>query len=80
MDGPKESRAPRKRALVVGVLTLVLFGTALALVSTSSGGTADRQAPSRTQIRSGSTGHNFELLTFSQADWRSFVFSPANFS
>ncbi len=48
MDGPKESRAPRRRALVVGVLTLVLFGTALALVSTSSGGTADRQRAAAT--------------------------------
>ena len=48
MDGRKESRAPRRRALVVGVLTLVLFGTALALVSTSSGGTADRQGAAAT--------------------------------
>jgi len=44
MHEGKESRAPRRRAVVVGVLALALIGTALALVSTSSGGTGSTQA------------------------------------
>src|SRR5262245_14550940 len=46
MHGRKGSRA-RRRA-VVGVLMLALLGTALALVSTSSGGTASRQGVAAT--------------------------------
>ena len=48
MHGRKGSRAPRQRAVVVGVLILVLVGTALALVSTSSGGTDSRQGAAAT--------------------------------
>ena len=48
MHGRKGSRAPRKRAVVVGVLILVLVGAALALVSSSSGGTDARQGAAAT--------------------------------
>ncbi len=43
MEGRKESAVSRRRPLAVGVLTLALLGTMLALVSTSSGGTDKEQ-------------------------------------
>jgi ribose transport system substrate-binding protein len=44
MEGRKESAVSRRRPLAVGVLTLALLGTMLALVGTSSGGTGKTQA------------------------------------
>jgi len=43
MQGRTESEVPRRRPLVVGMLTVLALGVALALVSTSSGGTASPQ-------------------------------------
>ncbi len=44
MEGRKESAVSRRRPLAVGVLTVALVGTMLALVSSSSGGTDNQQA------------------------------------
>ena len=63
MEGRKESEVSRRRPLAAGVLTLVLLGAMLALVSTSSGSTAkhagggseavgDRSAAGRGSARS----------------------------
>ena len=52
MEGRKESEVSRRRPLAAGVLTLVLLGAMLALVSTSSGRTfrSNRsRLPSRTR-------------------------------
>jgi len=59
MEGRKESAVSRRRPLAVGVLTLALLGTMLALVSTSSGGTDTQQASAQKPSGVISTGKGF---------------------
>jgi ribose transport system substrate-binding protein len=59
MEGRKESAALRRRPLTAGVLTLVLLGAMLALVSTSSGSTAKPQAAAQKPSAIVSTGRGF---------------------
>ena len=59
MEGRKESAASRRRPLAAGVLTLVLLGAMLALVSTSSGSTAKPQAAAQKPSAIVSTGRGF---------------------
>ncbi len=59
MEGRKESVVSRRRPVAVGVLTLVLLGTMLAIVSTSSGGTGTTQASAQKPAAVISTGRGF---------------------
>jgi ribose transport system substrate-binding protein len=59
MEGRKESEVSRRRPLAAGVLTLVLLGAMLALVSTSSGSTAKPQAAAKKPSAIISTGKGF---------------------
>ena len=57
--GRKESGVSSRRPVAAGVLTLVLFGTMLALVSTSSGGTDTQQASAQKPSAVISSGKGF---------------------
>jgi ribose transport system substrate-binding protein len=59
MEGRKESAVSRRRPVAAGVLTLVLLGAMLALVSTSSGSTAKPQAAAQKPSVVISTGKGF---------------------
>ena len=59
MEDRKESAVSRRRALATGVLTLVLLGTMLALVSSSSGGIDSQQASAQKKPAVISTGKGF---------------------
>ena len=59
MEGRKESEMSRKHPLATGVLTLVLLGAMLALVSASSGSTAKPQAAAQKPSAIISTGKGF---------------------
>ena len=59
MEGRRESEVRRKRPLVVGVLTFLVVGAALALVSTSSGSTDNKQAAAKKPAVIISTGKGY---------------------
>ena len=59
MEDRKESGGSRKRPLVVGVLALLVLGTALALVSASSGSTSKPQTAAAKPVVVISTGKGF---------------------
>jgi ribose transport system substrate-binding protein len=59
MEGRKEPEVSRRRPLAAGVLTLVLLGAMLALVSASSGSTAKPQAAAQKPSAIISTGKGF---------------------
>ncbi|HET9461682.1 MAG TPA: substrate-binding domain-containing protein [Gaiellaceae bacterium] len=59
MEGRKDSAVSRRRPLAAGVLTLVLLGAMLALVSTSSGNTAKPQASAQKPSAVISSGKGF---------------------
>ena len=59
MEGRKESEVSRRHPLAAGVLTLVVLGAMLALVSTSSGSTAKPQAAAQKPSAIISTGKGF---------------------
>ncbi len=59
MEGRRESEVRRKRPLVVGVLTFLVVGAALALVSTSSGSTDNKQAAAKKPAVVISTGKGY---------------------
>jgi ribose transport system substrate-binding protein len=59
MEDRKESGGSRKRPLVVGVLALFVLGTALALVSASSGSTSKPQTAAAKPVVVISTGKGF---------------------
>ena len=59
MVGRKESAVSSRRPVAAGVLTLVLLGTMLALVSTSSGGTDTQQASAQKPSAVISSGKGF---------------------
>ena len=59
MEGRKESEVSRRRPLILGLLGLLVLGTALALVSTSSGSTDNTQAAAKKPPAVIATGKGF---------------------
>jgi ribose transport system substrate-binding protein len=75
MQGRTESEVSRRRPFVVGMLIVLVLGAALALVSTSSGSTENRQAAAAKPVMVGSGGGYGEVYKANAATLSKTLFS-----